>query len=320
MEPLLTKDNYLFLPNSGLLDESLRPIEEIEGESLLGGELKAINNIADWRPFLPVHEQQYSDIFDTYACTNFAATNQAEILGIYKYGKEYNYSDRFNSKMSGTTYKVGNYASGALSSLTQKHGIVTEDQWAWDKKIMTPEQYYSEIPQNIKDEALKWFDMWEASWGWHEATPYVHKKALREALTYSPVGVSIPSASVRDADGVYHTDKTVFGHRVVALYVHPDGKVDILDHYMQVRTLSADFPLSFSSIMTLELKNPFEQYRGKLIKNTTSPKVFWVGTVTGKLIWIENPAKFEFGRDEKIWGGWNEIIDVSEPIEEYITF
>lgn len=83
---------------------------------------------------------------------------------------------------------------------------------------------------------------------------------------------------------------------------------------------------SFYVLTDIELDRAkiISRYKGQLIKNAKrddmteaeAAKVYYVGPNTGKLIWIENPAKFEYGRDERWWGDWGDIITIPERIEK----
>jgi len=55
------------------------------------------------------------------------------------------------------------------------------------------------------------------------------------------------------------------------------------------------------------------KYQKQLIKNADSPKVYFV--LRDKIAWIENSANFEFGMG-KLWGGWDDIKTIENPIKE----
>ena len=275
-EPLLNNDWLLISENTGLRDEAELPQED--SVELLGIiDLPIINELADYRSFLPVHETQYGTYYDTAGCTNFATNNGIEVVGITKYGEEYNWSDRFAVKMSGTNPDIGNYASVSLSSPIL-HGLVLEEEWSWDRGRDIPieqryiEWFYSDVPALIKEKALKWHDDWDYNWGWVKKAKLVSREELKEALKYSIVGVSIPNANWKDENGIYHTSKTDYGHRVNAIYVHDDGKVDLLDHYMQIRTVASDYPMGWATYITLN-KKPMKNDFVKVLKDKNSQAV-----------------------------------------------
>lgn len=59
-------------------------------------------------------------------------------------------------------------------------------------------------------------------------------------------------------------------------------------------------------------------YKGKLIKNADSPKVYYVGK--GVIGWIKNEPSFYFGRDAGFWGDWKDVITIQPQITEDIIF
>ena len=101
----------------------------------------------DWTPFLPKGEKQHGLYFDTMACVTFSALNIIEIqLNFmvanslmseesvkffsdegYLLNGQFNFSDRFTAKMSGTT-KDGNYLQKVWDSI-RNHGLLSEKDW-----------------------------------------------------------------------------------------------------------------------------------------------------------------------------------------------
>lgn len=60
------------------------------------------------------------------------------------------------------------------------------------------------------------------------------------------------------------------------------------------------------------------KYAGKLIKNPTNPKVYYVGLK--KIIWISDELSFLIGKENKFWGDWKDIIEIKENIIEDASF
>ena len=261
----------------------LKPQEEktpADGKALLGGILEQENSTGDWRSFLPVFEAQHGTYFDTSMCTNFTCENQIVMLIKKKYGLEPNYSERFMAVTSGTKPGIGNYASNANNS-PKSFGMVEESVCPWNRDRNAPaeerevEFVFRPIKDGILELGRKWpVEEFEYNWNWVQRTGEVDHSILREALKISPVGVSI-ALGKKDASGVFQRTERQLCHRVTATYVHPDGKVDIFDHYHnnKTRTLSADYIIGWPSYITLNQKNmPL-----RLVQEKGTPHIYALG-------------------------------------------
>jgi hypothetical protein len=60
------------------------------------------------------------------------------------------------------------------------------------------------------------------------------------------------------------------------------------------------------------------RYQGQLIKNQSSPKVYYVKG--NSVTWVRNERAFFWGRDDmKVWGNWPEVLTIDTPITETET-
>ena len=165
--------------NTGLKIE-VRDGDWIAGEDTkLGAEVKI-----DFSKYLPDTEKQKLKYFDTMACVSFSLCNVLETwinylvaikdidvqalkdLGVLKkVGKKWqaNLSDRFLAKMS-NTQKDGNYFQVVLDTF-RKNGCVSESDWAV-KDSMKWNDYYAEIPQDIKDKGKRLLDIIKVNYDW----------------------------------------------------------------------------------------------------------------------------------------------------------
>lgn len=167
--------------NTGLL-EGQRPTDWLVGA--INYEVR--NSSGDWRDFLPTGEKQ-KDPAETMACVSFSGLNSLEIQTKHQTGADINYSDRFTAKMSGTT-KQGNYLWAVADSM-RLHGVVlqsvypTPANYNWDS-------YYSEIPQSVKDQAIR-LDIA------YEFLPIrqtsLDKETLAYHLKHAPLQVTVPA-------------------------------------------------------------------------------------------------------------------------------
>lgn len=111
-----------------------------------------INPTGDWTPFVPKAENQYSNMADSMACVSFSFLNCLETQ-LKFFGEELDFSDRFLAKMSGTTIH-GNTLQKVADTF-REFGCVLEADWPRPDNF-TWETFYAEIPQEIKDKALKY--------------------------------------------------------------------------------------------------------------------------------------------------------------------
>jgi hypothetical protein len=181
----------------------------------------------DWRPHVPVHEKQ-RDPLETMACVTFSHNNCLEIQ--YKFfGKDVNFSDRFLAKMSETTPQ-GNYLD-KVADTSRKIGLVLESEWPNNPKAATWDEYYKEIPDDVKSKAVKQPIAFEE-------IPH-DKDSLLDHLKQSPIQVTIPEP---------HPN-----HAVTLLHISGD-RAYVQDHYsMQVRAIAVS---SISYALKIVLNKP----------------------------------------------------------------
>lgn len=140
----------------------------------------------DWTPYLPKYEAQ-EKLARTQACVTFSALNCIETQLKQQTGKEWNFSDRFTAKMSGTT-KNGNGLQKVLDSI-RKDGWLLEEDYPFPSNI-TFEEFYKEIPQELKDKAKKNLEdaKWEVRYEWasvNNCNPDL--ESLRKQLKQCPL-------------------------------------------------------------------------------------------------------------------------------------
>jgi hypothetical protein len=169
--------------NRGVIIETRKTDYFVGGESSIT--YQELNPNGDWSLSLPSTELQWAFDFDTMACVTFAALNSIEIQinymiknglispenlaklnawGFIDANGEFNCSDRFTAKVSGTT-KQGNSGQRVWDSIrehTSGFGLVPEAMWPWDRsKSFSWDQYYAEIPQDVLDFAKKIWEVFE---------------------------------------------------------------------------------------------------------------------------------------------------------------
>ena len=156
---------------------------------------KILKENGDWQDII-IEKEPQSGALETMGCTGFSLLSIIEILHKFKWAEEVNKSDRFTNKMSGVTAN-GNSMNTVLESVRKNHGAVNQSDWPNNVDKLTWAQYYSAIPQEIKDKGLMWLKDYEIG---YEAV-YNTKQAILEALKFSPLYIAIYAWYLKD--GLY---------------------------------------------------------------------------------------------------------------------
>lgn len=221
----------------GLLEEpQINPLDWRAG-GVSGAVKKLLRESGNYNDVLPAGEYQNAVYFDTMACVSFSANNCIEILAKVM-GLDWNKSDRFTAKMSGTG-KSGNYLS-TVADTVRLAGMVDEEAWPFPRKQREPvfdwDDYYAAIPTLIQGMGRDWLKGYVIQWEWQNVN------ALDEALKYGPVQVTVQAWPKDDAQGF----KTNWeGHRynhAVTLINKTAEYCEIFDHYDKlVKKLSPNY-------------------------------------------------------------------------------
>lgn len=160
--------------NRGVIVVPPRPTDYIFGAIL---SIQTARHIDDWLPLLPEKVSQRNSIQDFLDCVTVSGINSIEsnlnyllltnqfsdeALNFFKDGGyitngKFKLSQRFNAKMNGTDISKGQNLTKA-GDCFRRDGFVPEKDWPMTDK-MGWNEFYSDIPQNIKDKAKKalWF-------------------------------------------------------------------------------------------------------------------------------------------------------------------
>lgn len=230
---------------------------------------------SDWRPWLPPYELQ-SPIFESNACASFGTSNTLEVLLRFLYTRVEDFSDRFLAKISGTDPKKGN-SPKAVAEALRKNWATLEVEWpAADAK--TVEEFYAEIPENLKTLALGR----KAEWDFGYEYVGTGSANIREALKYSPLGMSVP-AWFKDENGKYYRPAGVGdNHWITAVHINEANEITILDSYEPfIKVLRSDFSpqVAFGYYLNRQIKvesawdNFLKWLRAIVFKEPTPPAV-----------------------------------------------
>lgn len=183
--------------NRGLILKPLDPEDYVFGsETQLTGQV--LQPKGQWDKFLPKAERQYRDSLETNACTSFGTLNMLEILTLRKFGKSLNFSDRFLAKLSDTDPLKGNYPKAPAETLRKKWSVY-EHEWAFDETIKTVEDFYAEVPKQLRNLALGRGLEYYLKYDFITNTSPLN---LMSALMFSPVCISV--ALMPGDDGMYY--------------------------------------------------------------------------------------------------------------------
>lgn len=287
------------MKNYGII---LEDIVQEDIDFVLGAQpLEILQPDRDWTPYLPPLELQNKGE-ETFACVTFSCLNTIETFGARKYGLQWNKSDRFTAKMSGTIPGQGNSFKKVMASV-RKDGVTDEEKWPFN--VITVQDFYKPIPQEIIEEAkLSTIDI-EFEYRiftQRELDPEV----LWEKLQYAPIQVGV-CAWDSPVNGVYLRNNLPVNHAVM-LYKGEYKKFwYIYDHYdKSVKKLAWDFNFGAAQQNTFNLNHPMY-----LVKLSNRPEVYAVDK-NNKKHYIPNLAQLHKGTEIGVWGKEDSIRTISE--------
>jgi len=231
----------LRIKNHGfLLDERT---EKDKGTDYLFGAspipLQILQDNSDWENYLPTLElQRYTNPdgsnWDNMSCVTYSALNCIEILYKRKFGSEQNFSDRFISKMSGTTPNGNSFFK--VADTIRHVGLVPEEDW--DDASITPpmtwDKYQAAIPKDVIAKGKDFLKMFTINYEF-----FGPRDSLLEALKYSPVQVAANWNAVKNSayGSLYYASNpnNPYTH-AITLFRGVEGKFwEIFDHYERDR-------------------------------------------------------------------------------------
>lgn len=185
------KINYGFLPDEIKISDYV--LGSLDDTKTLKGKVLVSNG--QWDKYLVEKEYQRKNYVETSNCTAFGTLNALEILHKMLYNKEKNWCERYLGIVAGTTSR-GNSAHTVAETIRNPYGCIDESNLPFDSSITSLQKYYSPKPMTANLMALgsDWLQEYSFGhqWvfnGWH--TIKEKQKRLTEALTRSPVGISV---------------------------------------------------------------------------------------------------------------------------------
>lgn len=217
-------------------------------------------NIKDgnWSQYLPTEEKQRKKA-ETSACVTFSSMNSLEAQyefqrkngkisdEIHNYLKKQGYidnngrlnlSDRFIAKVSGTTIQ-GNSLIKVWDTINN-FGVLPESDWSFSE-TMSFNEFYSEIPQNLKNKAKKFLDIFDINYEW-VYYGNTNISLIKQHLKQAPLHIATPVCYPWERNGVItNCGKRVCEHATM-LYNCSDSYIEDFDTYSPFnKKLSLDY-------------------------------------------------------------------------------
>ena len=264
--------------NTGVIVRDPQPTDWIAGQET-GIAYQDRMAFGDWTKYLPSDEQQ-KGLFDTMACVSFSALNcveaqinyllseglvntaqQKELADLGFIGEDglFNCSDRFTAKMSGTT-KNGNYLTAVWDSI-RKDGLLPEKDWHFDLNKFQWDDYYCEIPQELKDKAKKILDIFDFKYEFAVANTQDYQQAISTNIKQSPLQIAAPVCPNWVArDSIVPTCGLTAAQHATMIYGFNCLELfRVLDHYNPfAKKISWNYPIPFAIKGVVNIKQPVE--------------------------------------------------------------
>jgi len=188
------------VPHNTFPTDNQGVLEGVKPEDFVAGAIpfEVRNASADWRPYLPSDERQSNGRADTMACVSYSFTNCVEIQLKKLTGQDFNFSDRFLAKLSGTT-RQGNYLN-TVADTARKLGLVKQETWP-EPNDYTWESYYTDIPPDVVIKGKTEFPFAVA----YEWIPS-NAQTLAYHLRHAPIQITIPGSKPYHAVVLVYVD------------------------------------------------------------------------------------------------------------------
>lgn len=209
-------------------------------EQKLGVTWEVLQPSGQWDTYLPRIEYQRLSFGDTMACVTFSLYNTIETLIRRVYNQQWDFSDRYTAKMSGTT-KSGNTMGKVFNSVQFYDYFVSF--LFWQNEGVSWDDFYKEIPEDIQKLAKQNKGTFDFSIDWIFS---INQNTLKEALTYSPIWVALYAYGPK-VDGVYQPVVGTQPNHCVMIYGYDEnGNWKVYDHYLggEHRLLAPNYPIS----------------------------------------------------------------------------
>jgi hypothetical protein len=275
--------------NLGVINKGPGPTDYIAGQES-AVKYEEINNSMDWRMLFPKGEYQNSVYFDSRACVTFSADNsletqapalrtigklsQNQITKLKNWGyidenNQFNFSDRFGAKGSGTTLE-GNYLQ-KVADFLRNVGTVPEKMWAYPRlqrePVFTWADYYRDIPDSVQEFAKNFLEIFEVKYEWVQPSISEMKKHLKQA----PLQIAAPVCPGWFTDNPVKTcPQTAPEHATLLLYIDEnDNGYFIGDSYEPfIKKLDSNYPIPYAFKIVLLVRPEVEEVKPEPVQFT----------------------------------------------------
>lgn len=291
--------------NTGLIIKDPTPQAWVAGVETGATAATVVNQTADWRKYEPKGEWQtfiwkdektgitYNK--DTLGCVSFSANDLLETYMNYmkRTGKlsldaihwlesngylddngDFNFSDRFTAKMSGTT-REGNNLEAVWNSI-KNNGLVPEKDWRITNEEMSAikanpdgywDIYYKEIPVDVIAKGKVFATLFPLEYEWlaFQSRPLTDDQ-FREHLKVAPIQIATAVCWPWNTPNVIAGCGDGSAHGTMLSCITPDSVRHILDHYDPFdKQLGGDYKLTWATRAVL---------RTVIVPTTEKPTVF----------------------------------------------
>ncbi|MFP5263744.1 MAG: hypothetical protein ACLGJB_17830 [Blastocatellia bacterium] len=206
----------------GYIPDTIEPDHYIFGGSSIPDEV--LQSTGQWGEFLPKDEFQRNNSFDSQNCSNYGTQNPIEILMKYKFGGDYDYSERYLGVMSRTT-EEGNSPHKVAETIRKESGLIPESMLPFDASIKTWEQYYS--PKPMIEPYLSVGNKFREDYIFLHEWVFIDNNPnkvglIKEALKRSPLGIAVYAWLY--GEDCYIKPKGAQDNHWVCLYGYEEGK------------------------------------------------------------------------------------------------
>ena len=219
--------------NYGFVFEEILPDEHyILGSSLTTLPVIPIQPTGQWDAFIPADEIQRNEKYETYNCTSFGTLNALEFLFKRLFNETKDWSERYVGIAAGTR-PPGNSPHKVIETIRKDCGLL-DDIILPMSKANTVEEYYAPdpLPWFMKENGRKFISDYIIGheWVFNGGTLLEKQTKIKEALKYSPLGVSV-YAWEKQGD-YYVKPKGVADNHWTVLFGYAEGQYwQIFDSY-----------------------------------------------------------------------------------------
>lgn len=244
--------------NDGYIHEKRTETDRIFG--FYGAEKVVLKEDSNWDNVAYIEELQNKGRFDTMACVSFSFLKVLRMVAKQKYGLDWNKSERYTAKASGTSDR-GNTFTNVYQSVRKNYGVVDENDYPFPENL-TREQYYQKLTLDLIAKGEKWLEDYDIS---VEFFDNPNEKIQKEMLKYSPLWVSGYAWYLQN--GLYRSYGTA-NHAFVISSIQEGVCKNALDSYNPFRKkLAPDFQFGSVAIVMLEKRPTNRQKELKKLRD-----------------------------------------------------